>query len=333
MTHASTIEPELPAPLQRGMRRSGATPGRGPAPAPGFVQRERQWRQPPGAASRQDAIVVSRWTSDGDAPVSVSHPGDPERHCITLVLRSTSMRLVCGGKLILDGRVSAGAIQVTAPGTAASAVYGSASDVLHLFVPQAVLDACYLDQFGEEPDDAARIDDPSLYADPALERLGQGLAVAHSQDPGLGRIFADSVAMAIVARVVANHFQRAASAARARIALPQWRLRRAMEFIDANLAAPIGLADIARSTGLTRMYFAAQFRLSTGMRPHEYLVRRRIEHAQDLLRHSRGSMLEVAMHCGFRSQAHFTTVFKRFVGHTPYSWRVKVTSHAEPSHG
>jgi AraC-like DNA-binding protein len=100
-------------------------------------------------------------------------------------------------------------------------------------------------------------------------------------------------------------------------------MNRVIEYIDAHLSESIGLADIAASAGLTRMHFAAQFRRATGLRPHEYLLRRRIEHAQQLLLSSKHNVFDVALSCGFRSQAHFTTVFKRFVGETPYCWRTK----------
>jgi AraC-like DNA-binding protein len=73
-----------------------------------------------------------------------------------------------------------------------------------------------------------------------------------------------------------------------------------------------------RHPGLTRMHFAAKFRRATGLRPHEYLLRRRIEHAHQLLLSSEHNVFDVALSRGFRSQAHFTTVFKRFVGETPY---------------
>ncbi|ESJ21482.1 AraC family transcriptional regulator [Cupriavidus sp. HPC(L)] len=301
---------------------------------PAFVQREQRWREPADAAgpaaSGDEMIVVSRWTWDGEAPLSVSHTGDPSRHCIAVNLRSSSVRLLCAGIPVFDGRLTAGAVHVTPPGTPASAVYASAADVLHLFVPQSMLAACFADQFGHRCEGGLLLDDPFVYADPALERLGQAMAVAHTHDHGVGRMFAASVAQAIVARVVANHVRRMATSRHVPNALPQWRLRRAFSFIDANLSAPIGLADMAGSVGLTRMYFAAQFRRATGMRPHEYLVRRRIERAQDLLRGDEGTVLDVAMRCGFRSQAHFTTVFKRFVGDTPHCWRVKVR-HESPS--
>ncbi len=69
------------------------------------------------------------------------------------------------------------------------------------------------------------------------------------------------------------------------------------------------------------MHFAAQFRVATGMRPHEYLLQRRIERAQDLLLASRKPLVEVAFEVGFKTQAHFTTVFARLVGETPHVWR------------
>jgi transcriptional regulator GlxA family with amidase domain len=100
-------------------------------------------------------------------------------------------------------------------------------------------------------------------------------------------------------------------------------MNRVIEFVDAHLAEPIGLADIAASAGLTRMHFAAQFRRATGVRPHEYLLRRRVEHAQHLLVTSKHNVMDVALSCGFRSQAHFTTVFKKFVGETPHRWKEK----------
>jgi AraC family transcriptional regulator len=114
------------------------------------------------------------------------------------------------------------------------------------------------------------------------------------------------------------------AAAQCASSLPEWRLRRALDFIEANLAQPIGLADVAASTGLTRMHFAAQFRLTTGYSPHAYLLRRRIEHAQMLLRSSALNVLDIALSCGFGSHAHFTTVFGRMVGEPPNSWRTRM---------
>jgi AraC-like DNA-binding protein len=69
------------------------------------------------------------------------------------------------------------------------------------------------------------------------------------------------------------------------------------------------------------MHFAAQFRAATGLRPHEYLLRRRVECAQQRLLSPNAAVIEVAVELGFQTQAHFTNVFKRFVGQPPHAWR------------
>jgi transcriptional regulator GlxA family with amidase domain len=110
--------------------------------------------------------------------------------------------------------------------------------------------------------------------------------------------------------------------ARPRVAeLARWRLRRAIEFVETNLANSISTSDISAAAGLTRMHFAAQFKASTGLRPHEYLLRRRVERAQEMLAQTDMSVVDVAFSVGFQSQSHFTVVFSRFVGRPPHAWR------------
>ncbi len=287
---------------------------------------EHQWRSPcheDSEARGHGNILVSRWTRHEAQPLEVVNPGSTAHHCIAMNLKCTSLTFSHAGRTLVRGRATAGAVQITAPSVACSALFESAADVLHLFVSQQVLCECFEDMFGRPHAGDIRIDDPRLVRDLALERLGQALAVAQSDDAALGKVFTDSVSLAIVSRVIARHFTVAEQRTREASALPSWRLSRAIEFVDAHLSESIGLADIAGSTGLTRMHFASQFRRATGMRPHEYLLRRRIEHAQHLLRESRHNVLDVALSCGFRSQAHFTTVFKRLVGETPHCWRMK----------
>ncbi|MFG1376177.1 helix-turn-helix domain-containing protein [Xanthobacter autotrophicus] len=103
--------------------------------------------------------------------------------------------------------------------------------------------------------------------------------------------------------------------------LVAWRLKRVTAFIEAHLAEPVSLTEMAEAAGLSRMHFAAQFRLATGLRPHQFLLKRRIERAQDLLRDTRDPLVQIALAAGFQTQAHFTTVFRRFAGDTPYQWR------------
>jgi AraC-like DNA-binding protein len=69
------------------------------------------------------------------------------------------------------------------------------------------------------------------------------------------------------------------------------------------------------------MHFACQFRTATGLRPHEFLLRRRIQRAEELLRNTTMPIVEIALTIGFQTQAHLTRVFKRFAWCTPGRWR------------
>ena len=103
--------------------------------------------------------------------------------------------------------------------------------------------------------------------------------------------------------------------------LSRRRLLRVLAYIDANIGEPITLANLATAAGLSRMYFARQFRAATGVRPHEYVLRRRVERAQQLLTATSDALVDIALSVGFQTQAHFTTVFKKIVGNTPRQWR------------
>jgi AraC-like DNA-binding protein len=103
--------------------------------------------------------------------------------------------------------------------------------------------------------------------------------------------------------------------------LQRWRLKRVVEYIDVHLSARITLSDLAAAAGLSRMHFASQFRMATGLRPHEFLLRRRVRRAEELLQSTTMSIVEIALAVGFQTQAHLTTIFKRFMGSTPGRWR------------
>lgn len=144
-----------------------------------------------------------------------------------------------------------------------------------------------------------------------------------------GRLYADYVSIAIVTWLL-GAAQCGHSTQPRPGGLSTWRLKRAIDYIEAHLADSVSLADIAAAAGLTRMHFAAQFRAGTGLRPHEYLLRRRIERAQQLLIKPSTAVVEVALAVGFQNQSHFTNVLKRIVGQPPRSWSQSQIWNSEP---
>src|ERR1700678_1354767 len=84
--------------------------------------------------------------------------------------------------------------------------------------------------------------------------------------------------------------------------LTKWRLKRVLTYIDEHICESMTLAILAPVAGLSRMYFAAQFRAATGCRPHECVLRKRIERAQQLLLDLAEPLVSVALIVGFQSQ-------------------------------
>ena len=134
-----------------------------------------------------------------------------------------------------------------------------------------------------------------------------------------GHLYTESISIAIITRL----FSPSVSDQQRKVTqLAQWRLKRATDYIEAHLAEPVSLTDLATVTGLSRMYFAAQFRAATGFRPHEYLLHRRVERAQELLVRADLTLTDIAHSVGFQTQSHFTTVFTKLAGQTPRAWRL-----------
>jgi AraC-like DNA-binding protein len=167
---------------------------------------------------------------------------------------------------------------------------------------------------------------PRVARDRAIERLARALLSSGDLHGLFDETYANAVSVAIIARLITVHVD-SLSRRRERpsTGLQQWRLQRVIDYVDAHLADAITLADMAQVAGLTRMHFARQFRIATGIRPHEFLLRRRIDIAQNLLRSSRAALAEIALSVGFRAQPHFTTIFKRIVGETPHRWRAAIS--------
>jgi AraC family transcriptional regulator len=295
------------------------------SPALPLIQDEPRWRKPLAlerVANGQAKVVISRWTALDNEVHDATAEVASHYHTVAIALRHMNVAFFASGRPIHDGRVLPGMLQVSGPGDKVRAIFRGPYDMLHLHVSQALVADCLGQTCGIEEPDKVRLVDPRFSQDPVIERLGHVLLTAHDAGAAFGETYAEGVGIAILMRLVdLSTNSGRASGKRGGAALPRWRIKRAVDYIEENLGEPITLGKMAEATGLTRMHFAAQFRAATGIRPHEYLLRKRIERARDLLLTSEMSLVEIALSVGFQTQAHFTTIFKRFVGETPHRWR------------
>jgi AraC family transcriptional regulator len=105
--------------------------------------------------------------------------------------------------------------------------------------------------------------------------------------------------------------------------------RNVIDYIEEHLADDCALFKLASIANLSPYHFARAFRADTGDAPHQFVLRRRLKRAQELLRFTRIPIAEVALSCGFTSQQRLNDVFAREIGTTPGQAR---RSSAHPNH-
>ena len=247
--------------------------------------------------------------------------GDPDeaatlfyRCAISIALKTTRLKISSDSSILFDGVMHSGALRVSTPSQGLAAECSAPDDFIHLHVSHAFLRE---QESNSAIAGSARTQDLNgiIVRDPLIEVLSRALA---EESTGEQSSYVEALGKSVVMRLLRLKLPQSKSNA-----LPNWRLKRVEGYIDAHMTKLVSLEDLAASAGLSRMYFAAQFKAATGYRPHEYVLFRRIEHAKALMLKSDAQLVEVALMTGFSGQAHFSTVFKRFAAETPAQWRKK----------
>ena len=106
-------------------------------------------------------------------------------------------------------------------------------------------------------------------------------------------------------------------------------VRRAQVYIEAHRGEPVRVGDLLKALPSTKATLSKHFSKALNTTPSEYILRRRVEFAAELLRAGNDSVEAVAEKCGFSSRHHFGTVFKQVTGVTPGSliFRDKTPKH------
>jgi AraC family transcriptional regulator len=99
------------------------------------------------------------------------------------------------------------------------------------------------------------------------------------------------------------------------------RLHRVIDHIETSLSERLDVASLAAVAGMSRGHFAAMFKQTTGLSPHQAVMRHRLERSKILLADETLSIAEIGCQLGFSSQAHFSTLFRRQAGLSPQVWR------------
>lgn len=160
--------------------------------------------------------------------------------------------------------------------------------------------------------------------DTILRHLGASLEHALAEKPIKSAAVAQ-IAASVTVRIAQRFGGLQPARSSQRGGLAGWQLRLARATFDRQLDGSVSLDDLARECGLSVSHFSRAFRLSTGLAPHRWLMRRRVEIAKDLMLAETMPLAQVAVACGFADQSHFTRTFADLIGLTPSRWRTNQT--------
>lgn len=145
--------------------------------------------------------------------------------------------------------------------------------------------------------------------------------------PGLNsRLYIDSLLLLLLTQLMrcASNFATPRQPAYVKGGLPNWRLKRALELLEADQTKTPSLAELAGPLRLHPTSFCRAFKQSTGLSPHRYLLERRINRAKEMMKDPRRTLTEIALDCGFSSSSQFSVVFKRITGVAPRNYRLSL---------
>jgi AraC family transcriptional regulator len=156
------------------------------------------------------------------------------------------------------------------------------------------------------------------FEDAPLAGIVDGLWAESAASTALGRLFLEGALLALAARLMRRAGREPGPAPGG---LAPWRLRRALELLDATPGEALPLAALAAEVGLSTWHFARAFCAATGLPPHRFQTRRRIARAEALLAGTDRGVTEIALEVGYLSGQAFARAFLRETGTTPSAFR------------
>jgi AraC family transcriptional regulator len=155
----------------------------------------------------------------------------------------------------------------------------------------------------------------SHFEDPVLPPVLRSMVREIAAGCPNGSLFAESLSIGIAAHLSRTRSIRSVVKERGRLSAAQ--MARLNDMIDYDLGSDLSLSALSEAVGLSKPHFVRLFRNTTGTSPHRYVIQKRLNRAQQLLRSSDASLTSIALDVGFASQSHMSRTFRSVIGITP----------------
>jgi AraC family transcriptional regulator len=155
--------------------------------------------------------------------------------------------------------------------------------------------------------------------DPQIEHLLWALKAELEVDEPSGRLYADSLGIALASQLLRrwSHAQPKHLSGK----LTKAQLKRVLSYIHERLADDLTLQEVAGVANISLSHFNLLFKQSVGIPVHQYVLRKRVERAVELLMRTQMPLCDIALKAGFANQSHMALRVRRSIGVTPKELR------------
>jgi AraC family transcriptional regulator len=193
----------------------------------------------------------------------------------------------------------------------------SAMQMLLITVPDQTFRSVAEEMGGRAPE----LNETPLLKDERIRALVAAAEADLANGSPAGRIYTDSIGRALAAALMHSQGVLRSLVRHYRGGLSPVQLRRVTSFVHENLHENVSLMQMAEEAKLSPAYFSQMFRQSTGVAPHQFVLRARVERAKELLVKEDARVLDVAIACGFQTQQHFARAFRALCKMSPTQFR------------
>jgi AraC family transcriptional regulator len=243
------------------------------------------------------------------------------QHLLVLMIRPPKKHYLRSEGLELDKPLPAGSISVVPAGSSVFCSRQGSADSLFIYLEPSIVERVATESFEFDP---TRTVVPPVVGLNAPELRSTMLAVdAELKAGGVGGpLMVEALANMLSVHLIRHFLGPRQLAGQSDGVLPRRKLHTVIEYIMESLEGNPTVERMAAVVHLSPYHFARQFKAATGLPPHQYVIARRVERAQQLLRtDGELGLVEVALRVGFSDQSKFSLHFKRIVGVTPRQFR------------
>ena len=255
-----------------------------------------------------------------DLPGEIEVPQGLTHHLLTFFLTDNQRQVThLDGYGEYDGQMNQGEFYLCPAAMPGFTSWATADETLHLFIKPDLLRSVAIETECLNPDKIELLPVLKTY-DPQIEQLTKLLFGEMQNNSFGGKLYLESLKQVLVIHLL-RHYSVFEPIFRQNKGLAPYKLRQTIDYIQAYLDRDLSLEVMAKQIGVSRSYFADQFKQAMGVAPHQYVIQQRIEKAKRLLKERTLSIAEIALECGFASQSHLNKAFGKYVGTTPKNYR------------